>query len=67
MQLYLTIILLVIEVFAFAWIILDNVKARKRQHEIIKLEQQILQLEKTIMKSEDIILEKINDLHDKID
>lgn len=61
-QLYLTIILLVVEVVAFGWLILDNVKSKKRQDEIIKLEEQILSLEETIMKSENIILEDIKDL-----
>ena len=61
-QLYLTIILLVVEVVAFGGLILDNVKSKKRQDEIIKLEEQILSLEETIMKSENIILEDIKDL-----
>ena len=61
-QLYLTIILLVIEVVAFAWLILDNIKSKKNQDQIIKLEKQILQLEKSIMESETKILDEISDL-----
>ena len=62
MQLYLTIILLVIEIIAFAWLILDNVKSKRKQEQIIKLEEQILKLEESIMNSENKILEEIRDL-----
>ena len=61
-QLYLTITLLVIEVIAFAWLILDNIRSKKKQEEIIQLEQQILKLEKTILKSENIILNELREL-----
>ncbi len=61
-QLYLTIILLIIEVIAFAWLILDNVKSKKNQDQIIQLERQILQLEESIMASESKILDEISDL-----
>ena len=49
-QLYLTIILLFIEVIAFAWLILDNIKSKIKQEEIIKLEYEIIKLERQILK-----------------
>tara|TARA_B100000902_G_scaffold208681_1_gene198646 strand:+ start:990 stop:1211 length:222 start_codon:yes stop_codon:yes gene_type:complete len=61
-QLYLTIILLVIEVVAFAWLILDNIKSKRNQDQIIRLEKQILQLEESIMNSETKILDEISDM-----
>ena len=61
-QLYLTILLLVIEVIAFAWLILDNVKSKKKQDQIISLEKQILKLEQSIMESEEKILQEISNV-----
>ena len=48
-QIILTIILLIIEIAAFAWLIIDMNKSKKKQEKIIELEHQILQLEESIM------------------
>ena len=66
MQLYLTVLLLVIEVVAFAWLILDNVKSKKKQLEIIKLEKKILELERTILTSEESILQEIQKVNESL-
>lgn len=61
-QIILTIILLIIEVAAFAWLILDMNKSKKKQDKIIELEQQILQLEESIMEQEKSIVTEIQEL-----
>ena len=61
-QIILTIILLIIEVAAFAWLILDMKKSKKKQDKIIELEQQILQLEESIMEQEKSIVTEIKEL-----
>lgn len=61
-QILLTIILLVIEVAAFAWLIIDMGKSKKKQDKIIELEQQILQLEESIMEQEKSIVTEIKEL-----
>ena len=61
-QIILTIILLIIEVAAFAWLIVDMNKSKKKQDKIIELEQQILQLEESIMEQEKSIVNEIKDL-----
>ena len=61
-QIILTIILLIIEVAAFAWLILDMNKSKKKQDKIIELEQQILQLEESIMDQEKSIVTEIQEL-----
>ena len=43
-QLLLTLILLIIELIAFAWLINDLRKSKKKQDKIIELENQILNL-----------------------
>ena len=60
----LTIILLLIEVAAFAWLIVDMNKSKKKQDKIIELEQQILQLEESIMDQEKNIITEIKELKD---
>lgn len=67
MQLYLTILLLVVELVAFAWLIIDIQKSKKKQDKIIELEQQILQLEKSIMASEENVLKGIEILKKKLE
>jgi len=62
LQIILTIALLVIEVVAFAWLIIDIQKSKKKQDKIIQLERQILQLEESIMDTEKNIIEKIDKL-----
>lgn len=61
-QLLLTLILLVIELIAFAWLINDLNKSKKNQNKIIELETQILQLEESIMLQEENIINEIKDL-----
>ena len=66
LQLYLTILLLVIEIVAFAWIIIDVQKSKKKQDKIIELENQILQLEESIMDLEKNIIDEIKSISDFI-
>ena len=52
LQLHLTYLLIVIELVAFAWLIIDIQKSKKKQDRIIELEQQILQVEHQILQLE---------------
>ncbi len=63
-QIILTILLLVIEVVAFAWLIIDIQKSKKNQDKIIELEHQILKVENSIMDLERTIVKKIDILID---
>ena len=65
LQIQLTVLLLLIEVIAFAWLIIDIQKSKKNQNKIIELEQQILKVEDTIMEIEKTIVKKIDILIDK--
>ena len=65
LQIILTLVLLVIEVIAFAWLIIDIQKSKKKQDQIINLEQQILQVEESIMDLEKSIIKKIDILIEK--
>ena len=60
LQLYLTILLLLIEIVAFAWLIIDVQKSKKKQDKIIELEHQILRLEDSIIELENVIVDKID-------
>ena len=60
LQISLTILLLIIEVIAFAWLIIDIQKSKKKQDKIIQLEKQILQLEESIIALEETIIEKVD-------
>lgn len=62
LQITLTIILLVIEVAAFAWLIIDIQKSKRKQDKIIELERQILQVENSIIELEHNIIDKIDEL-----
>ena len=62
LQIILTILLLIIEVVAFAWLIIDIQKSKKKQDKIIELEHQILQVETSIMELEETIISKIDEL-----
>ena len=62
LQITLTILLLVIEVAAFAWLIIDIQKSKKKQDKIIELEHQILQVEHSIIELERNIISKIDEL-----
>tara|TARA_B110000438_G_C15585866_1_gene551674 strand:- start:377 stop:616 length:240 start_codon:yes stop_codon:yes gene_type:complete len=65
-QLLLTILLIFIELIAFAWLIIDIRKSKKKQDKIIELEHQILQVEHQILKLENSILETENNIVDEI-
>ncbi len=60
LQIILTVTLLVIEVAAFAWLIIDIQKSKKNQSKIIELEHQILKVESSIMDLEKTIVDKID-------
>ena len=62
LQIQLTVLLLLIEVIAFAWLIIDIQKSKKNQNKIIELEHQILKVEGSIMDLEKTIVDKIDDL-----
>ena len=65
-QLLLTILLIFIELIAFAWLIIDIRKSKKKQDKIIELEHQILQVEHQILKLESSILETEHKIVDEI-
>jgi len=65
LQIQLTVLLLLIEVIAFAWLIIDIQKSKKNQNKIIELEHQILKVEGSIMELEKTIVKKIDILIDK--
>ncbi|MBC8510701.1 MAG: hypothetical protein H8D33_03465 [Cryomorphaceae bacterium] len=65
LQIKLTVLLLFIEVIAFAWLIIDIQKSKKNQNKIIELEHQILKVEGSIMELEKTIVDKIDILIDK--
>ena len=65
-QLFLTIVLIFIELIAFAWLIIDIQKSKRKQDKIIELEHQILQVEHQILGLEKNILETENKIIDEI-
>ena len=65
LQIQLTVLLLIIEVLAFAWLIIDARKSKKKQDKIIELEHQILQVEGSIIELENVIVDKIDKLIEK--
>ena len=65
LQIKLTVLLLIIEVIAFAWLIIDIQKSKKNQNKIIELEHQILKVEGSIMELEKTIVDKIDILIEK--
>ena len=66
LQLLLTILLIFIELIAFAWLIIDIQKSKKKQDKIIELEHQILQVEHQILKLETNILEAETNIIDEV-
>ena len=66
LQLLLTILLIFIELIAFAWLIIDIQKSKKKQDKIIELEHQILQVEHQILQLETNILETENNIIDEV-
>jgi len=61
-QILLTVILLIIELIAFAWLIYDLNKSKEKQNKIIELENQILKLEGSILEQEQNIILEIKEL-----
>ena len=66
LQLLLTILLIFIELIAFAWLIIDIQKSKRKQNKIIELEHQILQVEHQILNLETNILEAENKIIDEV-
>ena len=66
LQLLLTILLIFIELIAFAWLIIDIQKSKRKQDKIIELERQILQVEHQILNLETNILEAENKIIDEV-
>ena len=66
LQLLLTILLIFIELIAFAWLIIDIQKSKKKQDKIIELEHQILQVEYQILNLETNILETETNIIDEV-
>jgi|TARA_B110000438_G_scaffold2075_1_gene2165 hypothetical protein len=65
-QLSLTVLLIFIELIAFAWLIIDIQKSKRKQDKIIELEHQILQVEHQILKLETSILDTENKIINEI-
>ena len=66
LQLLLTILLIFIELIAFAWLIIDIQKSKREQDKIIELEHEILQVEHQILNLETNILEAENKIIDEV-
>ena len=73
LQLLLTILLIFIELIAFAWLIIDIQKSKRKQdkiieleHQILKVEHQILNLETTILEAENKIIDEVKEVSKKI-
>ncbi|SVE06179.1 uncharacterized protein METZ01_LOCUS459033 [marine metagenome] len=66
LQLYLTYLLIIIELVAFAWLIIDIQKSKKKQDKIIELEHQILQVENQILELEKSIFESEKNIINQI-
>ena len=60
MEKILLISLFVIEIVAFAWLILEAKSSRKQRQTILEVEQQILKLERVIMSMEKTIIKKLD-------
>ena len=61
-QIILTIVLLFVELVAFAWLIIDIQKSKKKQDVILELERQILKMEESIIDLEKNIILEIRDI-----
>lgn len=66
-HLILTIALIIIELVAFAWLIIDIRKSKKKQDVILELEKQILNMEESIMDLEQNIIQEIKELRAILD
>ena len=66
-QVILTVILLIVELVAFAWLIIDIQKSKKKQDIILELERQILSMEESIIDLEENIIQEIKELRKIVD
>ena len=55
--------LFVIEIVAFAWLILEAKKSRAQREQILAVENQILHLEKTIISMERTLIKKVDKIN----
>jgi hypothetical protein len=60
MEKILLISLFVIEIVAFAWLILEAKSSRRQRQTILEVEQQILKLERVIISMEKTIIKKLD-------
>ena len=63
MEKTLLIVLVVIEIVAFAWLIIEAKISRKQRETILEVEKQILKLERTIISIEKTIIKKVNKIN----
>ena len=66
LQLLLTILLIFIELIAFAWLIIAMRTSKKKPDKLIELEHQILKVEHQILNLETNILETENNIIDEV-
>ena len=59
----LLIALFIIEIVAFAWLIVEAKSSRRQRETILEVEKQILNLEKTILSMEKTIIRKVNKIN----
>ena len=64
MEKTLLIVLLVVEIIAFGWLIIEAKISRKQRETILEVEKQILNLEKTIIAMERTIIQKVSNIND---
>ena len=65
-QTILLIALFILEVLAFAWLILEAKSSRKQRETILEVEKQILNLEKTIILMEKTLIKKVNKITEEL-
>ena len=58
--------LFVVEIIAFAWLIMEAKHSRKQRETILDVEKQILSLEKTIISMERTLIKKVNKINDLV-
>ena len=64
MEKTLLIVLLVVEIIAFGWLIIEAKISRKQRETILEVEKQILNLEKTIISMERTIIKEVSNIND---
>ena len=64
MEKTLLIVLLVVEIVAFGWLIIEAKISRKQRETILEVKKQILNLEKTIIAMERTIIQKVSNIND---